>query len=146
MAENPFIGAWRLVSMESQTSDGRVRLPYGSNARGYITYTAEGYMCVAIMDATRPRFAAANDFVDGTPEEQIAAGKRYISYAGSYTIRDEHVIVHHVEVSLFPNWIGADQERFYEFNGNRLTLRTPPVLIQGKQRTSHLTWERVEHA
>jgi hypothetical protein len=143
MAENPFIGAWRLVSFESRTEDGRVRFPYGSAAQGYLTYTAEGSMCVAIMDTTRPSFANTNDFVDGTPQEQITAAKRYISYAGSYSIQDEHVIIHHVEVSLFPNWIGGAQERFYEFSGNRLSLWTAPVLIQGKLRTSHLTWERV---
>jgi hypothetical protein len=141
MAENPFIGAWRLVSFESRTEDGRARLPYGSAAQGYLAYTAKGYLCVAIMDATRPRFANVGDFVDGTPQEQITAAKRNISYAGSYTIQDE-LIIHHVEVSLFPNWIGGDQGRFYEFSGNQLSLWTAPVLIQGKQRTSHLTWER----
>jgi len=144
MAEHPFVGTWRLVAFESHTEDGRARLPYGKAAQGYLTYTVEGYMCVAIMDASRPRFADASDFVDGTPEEQIAAGKRYISYAGSYVIRDERVIVHHIEVSLFPNWVGSDQERLFEFDGNRLTLSTPPILIKGKQRTSHLVWERVQ--
>ncbi len=143
MAEHSFVGTWRLVAFESRTEDGRVRLPYGKAARGYLTYTAEGTMCVAIMDASRPRFADASDFVDGTPDEQIAAGKGYISYAGSYEVRDESVIVHHVEVSLFPNWVGSDQERLFAFEGHRLTLSTPPILIKGKQRTSHLIWERV---
>ncbi len=49
----------------------------------------------------------------------------------------------HVEVSFFPNWVGHDQERFFEFSGNRLALSTPPVLIEGRQQRAYLIWERI---
>jgi hypothetical protein len=143
MSENPFVGAWRLVSFESRTADGRTRYPYGRDVQGYITYTAEGTMCVAIMAAHRPRFANANDVAEGTLEELVAAGKQYVSYAGPYEIKEGGIIHHHVEVSFFPNWIGGVQERLYTFEGNRLILSTRPVLIKGQERSSHLLWERV---
>ncbi|HEY7126638.1 MAG TPA: lipocalin-like domain-containing protein [Ktedonobacterales bacterium] len=143
MSDNPFVGTWRLVSVESRTADGRVRYPYGRDAQGYIIYSAEGTMCVAFMAAHRPRFANANDAAEGTPEELAAAGKLYVSYAGPYEIQDDGTIHHHVEVSFFPNWIGSVQERLYTFEGNRLTLSTRPVLIRGLERSSHLVWERV---
>jgi hypothetical protein len=34
-----------------------------------------------------------------------------VAYAGRYSFLGDHVI-HHVELSLFPNWVGSDQERF----------------------------------
>jgi Lipocalin-like domain len=48
-----------------------------------------------------------------------------------------------VELSLFPNWVGSDQERLVELRGNRLRLSTRPVLLGGVQQTAHLIWERV---
>ena len=52
-------------------------------------------------------------------------------------------VVHHVEMSLFPNWIGGDQERLVDLRGNRLTLSTQALLLRGIQQTAHLIWERV---
>ncbi len=36
-------------------------------------------------------------------------------------------VTHHVEVSLFPNWLGTAQLRYHKREGNMLTLRTPPI-------------------
>jgi hypothetical protein len=46
-------------------------------------------------------------------------------------------------MSLYPNWIGADQERLVDLKGDRLTLSTRSLLLRGIQQTAHLTWERV---
>lgn len=92
------------------------------------------------MTANRPRFASG-DAGGGTTEERLAAADTYLSYCGRYEVRPDKVI-HHVEVSLFPNWIGMDQERFFEFDGDRLSLSTPPFLVSGKQQSARLIWER----
>jgi hypothetical protein len=52
--------------------------------------------------------------------------------------------VHHVELSLFPNWVGSDQERWVELAGDRLTLSASPLLLAGKQQVPRLVWERVD--
>jgi hypothetical protein len=51
------------------------------------------------------------------------AATAFVSYAGPYEIRDDKVI-HHAEVSLFPEWAGTDLIRTYEFSGNQLYLRS----------------------
>jgi hypothetical protein len=101
--EEAFVGTGRLVSHESRTADGRVRYPFGRDAQSYLTYTAEGFLCVAIMGTHRPHFCTANDYTEGTPEVLLAAGKQYLSYAGTCEVREGGVILHRVEVSLFPN-------------------------------------------
>jgi hypothetical protein len=140
MTQSLFFGTWRLISFESRTADGEVSYPYGRDAIGYITYGDSGYMSVAIMAAHRQQFAAG-DILGGTTEEKVHAAETYLSYCGRYEVLTGKVI-HRIEVRLFPNWIGGVQERFYTFTDNRLTLSTPPILLNGKLRTSYLIWER----
>jgi hypothetical protein len=52
-------------------------------------------------------------------------------------------VVHHLEMSLNPNWIGVDQVRYFDLQGDRLTLKTPPMVVGGVERVSTLVWERL---
>ena len=143
MTTEPFelVGTWRLASFELRKSDGQISYPFGQDAVGYIIYTADGYMSVAMMTAKRLKFVAG-DILGGSDEEKLAAADTYLSYCGRYEIREGKVI-HHIEVSFFPNWIGVDQVRILEFDGKRLSLGTPPLLVGGAQQTAHLIWEPV---
>ena len=140
MTSNPLIGTWRLISWENRGADGQISYPLGKDAMGYIMYTQDGYMFVAIMGSDRGRFDTG-DLLSGSTEEKAQAAGTYVSYCGRYEFRGD-TIVHHVELSLFPNWVGVDQERLVEVKGNRLTLSTRPMLLGGMQRTAHLVWKR----
>lgn len=141
MAQNPFVGTWRLVSLELRRADGQVSYPFGQDAVGYIMYSQDGYMSVAFMSANRQKFAAG-DILRGTVEEKVAAADTFVSYCGRYEIQGDRVI-HHIEVSFFPNWIGVNQERFYSLDGDTLSLFTPPLLLGGLQQVAYLVWQRV---
>ena len=121
--------------------DGQVSYLLGKDAVGYIMYNPDGYMFVAIMRSDRASFAVG-DLLSGSMEEKAYAAGTYVSYCGRYEFRGETVI-HHVELSLFPNWVGVEQERLVEVRGDRLTISTRPILFGGAQRTAHLIWERV---
>jgi hypothetical protein len=56
---------------------------------------------------------------------------------------EKRTVTHHIEGCLLPNWVGVDQARFFEFADNRLTLRTPPLMIGGAEAVGYLVWERV---
>ena len=130
MAPNPLIGTWRLLSWENRAVvDGEVSYPLGKDAVGYIMYGADGYMSVAIMRPDRARFAAG-DLLGGDAEERAQAALTYVSYCGTYEFRGE-TVVHRVELSLFPNWVGVEQERLIEVSVNSLTLTTRPILLRG---------------
>jgi hypothetical protein len=118
-----------------------VSYPLGEDATGYIMYNEDGYMFVAIMAPNRLRFAH-DDLLSATKEEKAQAEETYVSYCGQYEFLGD-TVVHHVELSLFPNWVGVDQERLVELMGNGLTMSTRPILLRGKQQTAHLIWERV---
>jgi Lipocalin-like domain len=89
------VGAWRLASWENQAADGR--------------------FSVTISRKGRAAFAA-DDLLGGTIPEKEQAMESFLAYAGRYSFLGDRVI-HHMELSLFPNWIGRDQERWVELVG-----------------------------
>ena len=98
-------------------------------------------MSVAMMRPNRLKFAAG-DLLSSSLEEKAHAAETYITYCGQYEFHGDTVI-HHVDLSLFPNWVGVDHERLVEVGGNRLTLSTRPMLLGGIQQTGQLIWERL---
>ncbi len=139
---NRFIGTWKLNSFEMKSDEGEILHPFGQDCLGYIMYNSDGYMSVAFMKSDRPKFSS-DDIAQGMLDEKALAMDTFVSYCGTYDV-DEERIVHRIEISWFPNWSGIDQVRFYEFSENRLTLKTPPMNVQGKMLTGYLVWERVQ--
>jgi hypothetical protein len=84
------------------------------------------------------------DVFGGTEEERSEAISTYLSYSGPFEVlADRDTVIHHIEISSFPNWIGNAQVRFAELDGDLLTLSTKPMTFQGVERTAKLVWERV---
>lgn len=141
MKNSEFIGTWKLVSYEVRRADGHVTYPWGNSPQGRLIYTGDGYVSVAMMGSDRKAFAST-EIKHGTEEEKVAAVDSYISYSGTYEVKGSKVI-HHVEISLFPNWVGKEQVRNFAFDGRRLMLSTDPAKGDEKRKTGHLIWERV---
>ena len=143
--KNKFLGTWKLVAAEAQQPTGEV-MPYryGAGSIGYIMYDATGHMAVQIMQPNRPPFASG-DLDTGTPEEIEAAFEGYGAYFGTYEIHEaEGFVIHRVEGSLFPNNVGTEQKRFFEFSGDTLILKPPPRQVGGAQVAPRITWQRVQ--
>jgi hypothetical protein len=137
------LGSWKLVSCEARNDDGsRVIYPLGKDARGYILYTPDGYMSAQIMQLDRPRYQGA-DAGGGTGAESAQSGHGYLAYSGPYHVKDDSVVVHEAEVSLFPDWVDQNLPRKAELIGRRLELSTTaPVPFGEEQLTAVLVWER----
>lgn len=137
--QDRFVGTWKLVGIEQRNAQGALLPPAQpalASRVGFLIYDAAGYMGVAIMPSGRQKYAGAQP----TSEEAKAALTGYAAYFGTFTINEaERFVTHHLQGSLSPN-MGADQKRFFEMSGNRLTLKPPPGAT-GNQ--SRLTWERV---
>ena len=110
--------------------------------KGYVLYSQEGHMSAALMKSDRPQFGSG-DQTRGTIDEKIAAFDSYVSYAGRYETKGDRLF-HHIEISLFPNWIGTTLERTFTLKGNTLTISVPPTLYGGGQQTAVLIFERVK--
>jgi len=126
-AKDPFVGTWKLVSYEVGASH-----PMGRVAVGLLTYDANGRMSMQVMRSDRPKFRASGGkeggYEAGTAEEVMSAYRGYIAYFGSYDVNEKGgVVTHHIEGSLFPNWVGRDQIEFFKISGNRLTFGLDPI-------------------
>ena len=95
------------------------------------------------MRAQRPAFVSA-DIRGVTADEVRSAFEGYVGYFGTYTIdAPRNTVTHHISGSSFPNWVGIDQVRHYQLDGQRLALSTPPIVVGGRALRSMLVWERV---
>ncbi|GET31536.1 hypothetical protein PbJCM13498_03990 [Prolixibacter bellariivorans] len=124
MKNQKFVGSWELQEWTIESKDGRIESPFGKDAIGRITYEGNGNMSVQIMRNNRPQFPS-EDPLQGQPDEIVIAFKGFIAYSGNYDVDfNSKQVVHQIKISSFPNWVGQNQIRKFEFNEDKLTLST----------------------
>lgn len=128
---NQLTGTWKFISLSGKSIQDEVIYPYGEQLFGMLMYDHKGYMSALLMDPDRPRFVSG-DMMKGTPDELKTAFEGFDAYCGTYTL-DEHnsTVTHHVQGAKFPNWIGTDQQRFFDISGDTLRITAPPILAYG---------------
>ncbi len=116
-----FIGTWRLVSWRARDASGTESQPYGDEPHGYIIYSEAGYMSALIQGNDGP----------GIPGVGL-----YLGYGGPFEVMDDRV-VHIVELSSFPPFVGSRQERMATFEANTLVLSA-----ENEGAVHRITWQR----
>jgi hypothetical protein len=129
LAEPPrgkLVGTWRLVS-EVAHAGGQASEPLGPHPLGSMMLDDKGHFMLMIARPDLPSFAA-NKREAGTAEENKAVLAGSLSFFGTYTVRPG-VLTLRPAASTFPNWVGHDQERYFELEGTRLkwTNKTPAI-------------------
>jgi hypothetical protein len=133
-------GVWKLVTWRRVASDGTVGYPLGDNASGMLVYTADGRMAVQLAAADRPSLDT-DDPLGGDERDRAAAYSTCLAYFGRYEVRGD-TVVHWIDVSLFPNWSGAEQSRPFTCEDGELVLRTPPMETAAGTVVNELAWAR----
>lgn len=131
-------GVWRVTSFKAQIvgDDAAPRDLLGPNPKGYIIFTLEGRMA-AVISATDRKPAS-------TEADSLALMKSVIAYTGKYVVEGDKWVTK-VDVSWNEVLNAQDQVRFFQLEGERLTVRTPEQpsgLFPGKKTVSTLTLER----
>lgn len=134
------VGSWLLISYRVAAADGAVHEPLGANPQGLGVYTAEGTMSAQLMAGDRQGFGRSFRPGAAVPTDLLAAaGRGYIAYCGTYEVEDQSdMVLHHVQCSLVPDWVGTVMKRAFLIEGDILTLR-PPAWA-GEQ--AELRWRR----
>lgn len=138
---NALIGRWLIVSWEQHYADGRIERPMGDQLEGFIDYSGTGDMVCMISRRDRARFVKGGQW-NAPDEEKARAYDSLLSYAGRYRVEGE-IVVHMVDIAIFPNWKGGEQKREFVFQADgtlallaRLETGTP------EERVSRLVWRR----
>ncbi len=132
------LGTWKLTAWIVQVIGEGSREPYGPNPKGRLVLTPEGHWIVILTGANR---CPAK-----TTDEKAALLDSMLGYSGKYTIEGDKIITR-IDISSNEIHSGADQvqTRFFELEGDKLTLRTPEIdsaVLPGKKVVGTITWER----
>ena len=136
------VGVWKLVVWVQDYDDGRVVRPFGGSPGGQLMYSPGGHMSGVISAGDRPDFAGGAQW-DAPESERAHAYSTFLAYAGTFTV-DGDTVIHHVETSLFPNWVGREQRRLVDLSGDRLTLTGRLEDGTPEARTIRMSFERLE--
>ena len=140
------VGTWRLVEWTFTVDASRPTRPWGGHPGGLLTYTDDGRMSASLMSHGRPTVPTRT--LSAAPIDiRAAAAAGYLSYAGSYSMDGDDVL-HHIELSLMPNWVGTTERRLIEWipseEGHDLVLSTPPTRTDGgRMAINRLRWSRI---
>lgn len=135
---NRLVGNWTLVSYITENADGTQGKPYGE-AVGRLCYDEHGNMSGQVMRPGRAEVTPG----DWQAQQVRSAYAGYIAYFGTYEVNDAgDTVMHHVQGSLNPNWVGGTQVRRMRFDGELLVLSTQ--VHKGGALVNHvLTWKRL---
>src|SRR4051812_9532368 len=79
------VGTWSYVLATNLNADGSKFYPNGQNAAGLLMFDGAGHFSWHIIKPDIPKFAA-NNRLQGTPEENKATVQGVLSYFGSYSL------------------------------------------------------------
>ena len=132
------LGRWRIVEWVQRYDDGRERHPFGRDPHGFIQYDAERMFCFVCSAGRKP--------LPGTqwevPEaDRAAAYSSCFAYSGTYELAGDEVL-HKVDLSLNPNWVGTTQRRRALLRDERLVISARMEEGTSEARTADLIWER----
>jgi hypothetical protein len=135
------VGTWKLQSYVREVSaTGRQFNQFGDDPDGYLGYAPDGrmYAIFTRRDRVTPADAVPTD------EEGVQLIGSMVAYAGTYTLGDGYV-VHHIDISWNQSWTGTDQKRYFQLEGDTLTITTAPYrsYLDGEEGRSILVWKKV---
>ncbi len=110
-SKEQIVGAGTLVSAESVRPDGSRVAVFGSNPKGIMIFSHDGYFALVQMRAELPGIVAKSRD-QGTPEENKAIVQGSIAYFGTYSVNEaEKVIALKLEGSTFANLLGGGEQK-----------------------------------
>jgi len=134
------IGTWKQLSgtmVEEGSSEQKSNLSAAPN--GYVSFSPDGRLILLSTDSARK--APAGQVA--TSAEAEALYRSMIGYAGTYKVEGNKV-TYDLDVSWNEAWTGSKQVRFWEVNGDRLTITTPEIVnpLTGKRSIFRLTFQK----
>lgn len=146
-AQEKFVGAWRLVSIETIRPNGEVIYPfYGKHPEGLIMYDNSGWMSVQIVSdppAKAPSHSSRQEVMAAPTTEKSSAFDGYYAYCGTWSLDTaQQTVTHHIRQSLIPGEVGEDGVRHYVLDGDRLIL-TAKTHEMAEDHERKLVWQRL---
>lgn len=148
MLLNNLVGTWFLQEWDCILDGSFHNHPFGKGAQGVISYSPGGRMSAILMKPDRSNLSVPS-LLKATDLEKQSVVNGYVSYAGGWRVEEDQVI-HTVDFSLLPNWIGTELVRKISWTSEFSAADEPPQLIlstepqatsSGKMIVNRLRWK-----
>ncbi|MEW6768239.1 MAG: lipocalin-like domain-containing protein [Pseudomonadota bacterium] len=138
--QSKLLGAWTIVSVNDERTDGSKAPLYGANPQGFLIFDSAGRYSLQLCAAERPKFAA-NDRTKGTPDEYKAAVQGCNPHWGHYTVDEAGKTINFkIEHAMFANWEGTEQKRSFSIESDTLRYTVPISPVGGTNPV--VVWKR----
>jgi hypothetical protein len=138
--KDQLIGTWTFISTTGKLADGSP--VWGPNPKGLQIFTDNGRYSSLITRTGVPKFAA-NNRMQGTPDENKAAVQGSVANFGTYTVNEaSKTFTVRFEGSTYPNNEGTEQTRSFTIMGDELKVINPASTATGAQ--SELVYKRAK--
>ncbi len=136
------IGSWKVLSLKATTGDKVIR-PLGEQVAGYVTITPTR-IWLLFVDATR-KAPAAPALTDA---EAATMMKTQVAWTGKYTIAEQTAegikLTAHLDAASSQAIFDTDRVYFIRFEGNKMTVKSPGVIVPMTGATSIVEFELVK--
>lgn len=140
--QDDLLGTWKVVTLKA-TSDGKVSYPLGDQVAGYVGI-APDRIWVLLVDSTRkpPATPAL------TNAEAVAMMKSHIAWTGRYSIEGQTPegikLTAHVDTASSQAITGTDRVYVVKLEGDKMTMKSPGVIVPVTGKTSVVEVELVK--
>jgi len=140
--KDQLVGTWKVVTLKA-TSDGKVTHPLGDQVAGYVSITPDR-IWLLFVDSTRKPPAAPSL----TDAEAVAMMKSHVAWTGKYSTGGETPegikLTTHVDAASSQAITGTERVYFVRLEGDKLTMRSPGVIVPMTGKTSVVEFELVK--
>jgi hypothetical protein len=141
-AKDQLLGTWKVETLKATAGD-KVSYPLGEQPTGYVTMTPER-IWLLFVDPTRKAPAAATL----TDAEAVAMMKSHVAWTGKYSTAEQTSdgikVTAHVDTASSQAITGNDRVYFMRVDGNKLTVKSPGVIVPMTGATSVVEFELVK--
>jgi hypothetical protein len=141
-AKEQLAGSWQVVSFKATTGD-KVTYPVGENPAGYVGFTPTRFFLMLIDSSRKAPAAAAM-----ADAEAVSLMKSQAAYTGKYDVDpaqtpDGIKITVHVDAASNQALVGTNRVFYTRVDGNKLTVKSPAIVIPTTGLTSVVQLEFV---
>jgi len=140
--KDQLIGTWKVVGLKARSGD-KVSYPLGERPSGYFGITPDR-LWLLFVDSTRKAPAAAAL----TDSDAVAMMKSHAAWTGKYSMADQTPdgikVTAHVDAASSQAITGSDRVYFMRVDGDKLTVKSPGVIIPMTGATSVVEFELVK--
>jgi Lipocalin-like domain len=140
--KDQLLGTWKVVNLTA-TSEGKVTHPLGDQVAGYVSITPTR-IWLLFVDSTRKPPAAPSL----TDAEAVAMMKSHVAWTGEYSTgaqASEGIkLTARVDTASSQVLTGTDRVYFMTVEGDKLTMKSPGVIVPMTGKTSVVEIELVK--